>query len=201
MLAGGVYTSNDPTKAFPRYGNILLEVFTLMGKTKRIKNKKDPMHKRWQKKGFDLAWVRPKTYSLNPSGKEENCIFNPDNIVILGIAKGHGDLPKEVQATVRNLETEKVRGTRTDRMCLEILERRIRDQIKIKPSPSQKKKQKIFIEAANSINKSASQLKNEIKSMKEDNLTESKKLRTQLNESEENLKKSEDQRKHVTEKL
>lgn len=91
MLGPGVYLSRDVTKA-ARYpldverddvaNRVILECLVRVGKVKRIDARHHPTQKTWFKEGYDTAWVPPHC-GMVASGLEEDCVSNPERIVVL----------------------------------------------------------------------------------------------------------------------
>jgi len=115
MLGDGIYCSLDIHKAWPRYGNVAFRLLVYTGKTykctqqndeRRVGGPNNDGNLRWQK-DFASCWVPPKSYELNPSGLEENCIRSRNQIRILGIAEGWDKLDPRVQAKTHNTEEAK----------------------------------------------------------------------------------------------
>ena len=84
MLGRGVYVSCDPRKA-ERYkkgpDGVVLELRVRPGRTKKIDRQGHELQKTWHQAGYDCAWVPPGT--MNPSGMQENCIWDPSRITIV----------------------------------------------------------------------------------------------------------------------
>ncbi|XP_044138232.1 uncharacterized protein LOC122928949 isoform X2 [Bufo gargarizans] len=91
MLGRGVYVSRDVNKAM-RYplddksDQIVLKLRVNVGKVKKIEYQKHPMQKTWHKNGYDTAWV-PAYCGMVTSGLEEDCVWDPKRIKVVGIAK------------------------------------------------------------------------------------------------------------------
>ena len=91
MLGEGVYLSRDVAKAahYPLdvpeddYSNrVILECLVHVGKVKRIDCAGHPMQLTWGILGYDTAWVPPHC-GMVPSGLEEDCVWNPERILVL----------------------------------------------------------------------------------------------------------------------
>ncbi|KAM9299372.1 uncharacterized protein PAF06_016433 [Gastrophryne carolinensis] len=91
MLGKGVYVSRDLNKA-RRYplGNpsdqVILKLRVNVGKVKKIGSQQHSMRKTWHDEGYDTAWVPPYC-GMVVSGLEEDCIWDPKRIKVVGIAK------------------------------------------------------------------------------------------------------------------
>jgi hypothetical protein len=85
MLGKGVYCSRDIDKA-KAYGSIVLRLSVRTGRVKRIDAQGHSMQKNWHAQIYDTACVPPNT--MNPSGKEEDCVRDPGRITVLGRAAG-----------------------------------------------------------------------------------------------------------------
>jgi len=87
MLGQGVYVSRDPNKAM-RYGQIVLKLLVYTGKTCQITTSNKLLRSTWQQ-SYDSAWIPPQCGNpLVPSGLEENCVKDPNHILVLGIVYG-----------------------------------------------------------------------------------------------------------------
>lgn len=91
MLGEGVYLSRDVAKAahYPLdvddddlEGRVILECLVNVGKVKKIDSLGHPMQQTWAILGYDTAWVPPHC-GMVPSGLEEDCVWNPERIVVL----------------------------------------------------------------------------------------------------------------------
>ncbi|KAI3372463.1 hypothetical protein L3Q82_022952 [Scortum barcoo] len=94
MLGKGVYVSRDIKKAshYPLRSQIadrvVLEVRVRVGRVKRIDKDNHPMQYNWSSHGYNTAWVPPKSgLQAVPSGLEEDCVFDPKRVTVVGIAK------------------------------------------------------------------------------------------------------------------
>jgi hypothetical protein len=81
MLGKGVYCSRDIDKA-KAYGSVVLRLSVRTGRVKRIDAQGHGMQKNWHAHGYDTAWVPPNT--MNPSGKQEDCVRDPGRLTVLG---------------------------------------------------------------------------------------------------------------------
>ncbi|XP_070760426.1 uncharacterized protein [Enoplosus armatus] len=87
MLGKGVYVSRNKNKA-DRYGPVILELRVRVGRVKRIDRDNHPMQYTWHANGYDTAWVPPNIgLKAVPSGLEEDCVFDPKRVKVVGIAK------------------------------------------------------------------------------------------------------------------
>ncbi|XP_072244242.1 uncharacterized protein [Leuresthes tenuis] len=94
MLGKGVYVSRDKKKAanYPLNSNpsdrVILEVRVRVGRVKRIDKDNHLLQQTWSAHDYDTAWVPPKCGMLSvPSGREEDCVFDPKRVKVVGIAK------------------------------------------------------------------------------------------------------------------
>lgn len=94
MLGKGVYVSRDQKKAahYPLNSQIadrvILRLRVRPGRVKRIDQDNHPMQFSWHTHGYDTAWVPPRCGLLAvPSGMEEDCVFDPKRVEVVGIAK------------------------------------------------------------------------------------------------------------------
>ncbi|XP_071969550.1 uncharacterized protein [Engystomops pustulosus] len=89
MLGKGVYVSKDMHKAMKYPLNterkkVVLKIRVDVGRVKKIDHKNHPLQKTWHDVGYDTAWVPPHC-GMNPSGQEENCIYDPKRITVIDI--------------------------------------------------------------------------------------------------------------------
>lgn len=104
MLGKGVYVSRDKKKAahYPLNSQItdrvVLEIRVRPGRVKRIDKDNHPMQLSWHQNGYDTAWVPPNCGMLSvPSGLQEDCVFDPKRVEVIGIAKAPNTIQKELQ--------------------------------------------------------------------------------------------------------
>uniref|UniRef100_A0A8C5MUS1 PARP catalytic domain-containing protein n=1 Tax=Leptobrachium leishanense TaxID=445787 RepID=A0A8C5MUS1_9ANUR len=99
MLGRGVYVSRDQDKAerFPledKRDQVILKLRVNVGKVIKIDRQDHPMQKTWHDHGNDTAWV-PEYCGMVESGLEEDCVWDPKRIKVVGIEKApHGYLGK-----------------------------------------------------------------------------------------------------------
>ncbi|XP_073513245.1 uncharacterized protein [Phyllobates terribilis] len=91
MLGPGVYVSRDINKAlrYPLYdksNQVVLKLRVSVGKVKKINYQDHPLQVTWHEHGYDTAWVPPYC-GMVPSGLEEDCVWDPRRIKLVGIAK------------------------------------------------------------------------------------------------------------------
>ncbi|XP_028313051.1 uncharacterized protein LOC114469599 [Gouania willdenowi] len=97
LLGKGVYVSRDKKKAsaYPRnflFGvnksdQVILELRVRVGRVKKIDSNNYHMRETWHRDGYDTAWVPPNCgLSAVPSGLEEDCVFDPKRVKVVGIA-------------------------------------------------------------------------------------------------------------------
>uniref|UniRef100_A0A3Q4FYZ9 Grass carp reovirus (GCRV)-induced gene 2p n=1 Tax=Neolamprologus brichardi TaxID=32507 RepID=A0A3Q4FYZ9_NEOBR len=92
MLGKGVYVSRDKKKA-ERYplnnspaDRVVLKLHVRVGRVKRIDKDNHPMQYTWSTQGYDTAWVPPNCgMKAVPSGLEEDCVFDPKRVTVVGI--------------------------------------------------------------------------------------------------------------------
>ncbi|XP_072244241.1 uncharacterized protein [Leuresthes tenuis] len=109
MLGKGVYVSRDKKKAdrYPIGSNpsnrVVLELHVRVGRVKRIDKDNHPMQYTWNTQGYDTAWVPPNCgMKAVPSGLEEDCVFDPKRVKVVGIAKAPDTLLAELKQLVTN---------------------------------------------------------------------------------------------------
>ncbi|XP_068994662.1 uncharacterized protein [Embiotoca jacksoni] len=109
MLGKGVYVSRDKKKAerYPLKSNpadrVVLELQVRVGRVKRIDKDQHPMQKSWSSQGYDTAWVPPNCgMKAVPSGLEEDCVFDPKRVKVVGIARAHNQVLSDLQQLVDN---------------------------------------------------------------------------------------------------
>ena len=90
MLGPGVYLSRDLQKAsrYPiklhEHKRVVLRVKVNVGQVKKIDNQHHPDRTTWHDCGYDTAWVPPHC-GMVPSGLEEDCVWDPARITVMGI--------------------------------------------------------------------------------------------------------------------
>lgn len=96
MLGKGVYISRDilKTSFYPKNSNypdrVILKLRARLGRVKRICDANDPMRTTWSDHGYDTAWVPPSCNMTSVrSGLQENCVFDPSRLTVVGIARTH----------------------------------------------------------------------------------------------------------------
>ncbi|XP_078106007.1 uncharacterized protein LOC144517761 [Sander vitreus] len=105
MLGRGVYVSRNIKKAahYPLNSNItdrvVFKLHVRVGRVKRIDKDNHPMQFTWSTHGYNTAWVPPKCgLKAVPSGLEEDCVFDPKRVKVVGIAKApNTNIQKELQ--------------------------------------------------------------------------------------------------------
>lgn len=115
MLGRGVYVSRDKKKAesYPRgcasAQRVILELSVSVGRVKRIDKDNHELQYTWHDKGYDTAWVPPNCGMKSvPSGFEEDCVFDPKNVEVVGIAQAPN---ASVQEELNKLLATKQRGS------------------------------------------------------------------------------------------
>ncbi|XP_038559575.1 uncharacterized protein LOC119891785 [Micropterus salmoides] len=110
MLGKGVYVSREKKKAerYPLNNNlsdrVVLKLRVRVGRVKRIDKDDHPMQYTWSTQGYDTAWVPPNCgMKAVPSGLEEDCVFDPKRVTVVGIAKApNNTILTELQQLVTN---------------------------------------------------------------------------------------------------
>lgn len=109
MLGRGVYVSRDKKKA-DRYplnndgsDRVVFELRVKVGRVKRIDKDNHPMQKTWNAHGYDTAWVPPNCgMKAVPSGLEEDCVYDPQNVKVVAIASAPATVLQELQRLLAN---------------------------------------------------------------------------------------------------
>ena len=118
MLGKGVYVSRDKKKAsaYPpkTQDRVIFELRVRPGRVKRIDKDNHPLQYTWHSQGYDTAWVPPNCGMRSvPSGLEEDCIFDPKRVEVVGIARApNNTVQKELQQLLD--QKSKRRGGRGD---------------------------------------------------------------------------------------
>lgn len=109
MLGKGVYVSRNKKKAerypinSPVTDRVALELRVRVGRVKRIDKDNHPMQYTWNAQGYDTAWVPPNCGMQSvPSGLEEDCVFDPKRVQVVGIARAPEHVLAELQLLVAN---------------------------------------------------------------------------------------------------
>lgn len=118
MLGKGVYVSRDKKKAanYPLNSNpsdrVILELRVRVGRVKRIDKDGHPLQFTWSTQGYDTAWVPPKCGMKSvPSGLEEDCVFDPKRVTVVGIAKAPNPaIQKELQQLLEKKDKKPTGG-------------------------------------------------------------------------------------------
>lgn len=118
MLGKGVYVSRDKKKAahYPLNSQItdrvVLELRVRPGRVKRIDKDNHPMQLSWHANGYDTAWVPPKCgMRAVPSGLEEDCVYDPKRVEVVGIAKApNASIKKDLQELLSKTSKKGRRG-------------------------------------------------------------------------------------------
>ncbi|XP_047237498.1 uncharacterized protein LOC124877908 [Girardinichthys multiradiatus] len=119
MLGKGVYMSRDVKKAanYPLKSNpndrVILELRVRVGRVKRIDADNHPLQFIWSTKGYNTAWVPPNCGMKSvPSGLEEDCVFDPKRVKVVGIAKAPTTaIEKELQQLLTKVSKQDKGGT------------------------------------------------------------------------------------------
>lgn len=93
MLGKGVYVTRDIMKAclYPKHSKysdrVVLKLHVHVGRVKCICKDNDLKQTTWSKH-YDSAWVPPNCgMKAVPSGLQENCVFDPKRVTVVGIAR------------------------------------------------------------------------------------------------------------------
>jgi hypothetical protein len=92
MLGKGVYLSRNVMKA-RSYGAVVLTCSVRVGRVKIIDTQGHPLQKTWHEAGYDTAWVPP-ACGMVSSLMEEDCVYDPSRIAVLGKA---GSIPVVIE--------------------------------------------------------------------------------------------------------
>ncbi|CAK6950136.1 uncharacterized protein LOC128364946 [Scomber scombrus] len=119
MLGKGVYVSRDKKKAahYPLRSNpsdrVVFEVRVRVGRVKRIDKDNHPMQLNWSTKGYNTAWVPPNCGMRSvPSGLEEDCVFDPKRVKVIGIANApNATIKAELQQLLAKSSKKHRRGS------------------------------------------------------------------------------------------
>ncbi|XP_060782927.1 serine-aspartate repeat-containing protein D-like [Neoarius graeffei] len=90
MLGSGVYVSRSFKKAacYPKGAKgqkrAVLKLSVCVGRVKKIDRQGHHLQKSWHQAGYDTAWVPPNC-GMVKSGREENCVWDPERIRVLSI--------------------------------------------------------------------------------------------------------------------
>ncbi|MEE6484779.1 hypothetical protein FKM82_014023 [Ascaphus truei] len=105
MLGRGVYVSRDIEKA-KRYplnavkDKVVLKLRVNVGNVKMIDHQGHPWQKTWHDHGYDTAWV-PAHSTMVESGLEEDCVWDPQRIKVVGIALAPRQYHLELEQLVK----------------------------------------------------------------------------------------------------
>jgi hypothetical protein len=87
MLGAGIYCSRDVSKAKVYAGHseggVIFELRVKPGRVKAIRSIPHALQQTWHEQGYDTAWV---PVGVNPSGREEDCVWDPRRVRIEGVA-------------------------------------------------------------------------------------------------------------------
>ncbi|KAM4015436.1 uncharacterized protein ACNLHF_002104 [Anomaloglossus baeobatrachus] len=102
MLGPGVYISRDINKArrYPlgdKSQQVILKLLVNVGNVIAINRQHHPLQKTWHDHGYDTAWVPPKC-GMVESGLEEDCVWDPKRIKVVGI----GEAPHKYHFCLQN---------------------------------------------------------------------------------------------------
>lgn len=94
MLGRGVYVSRNKKKAelYPYGGSdadrVIFELRVSVGRVKRIDKDNHELQFSWHDAHYDTAWVPPNCGMISaPKGLEEDCVYDPKNVEVVGIAQ------------------------------------------------------------------------------------------------------------------
>ncbi|XP_041030200.1 grass carp reovirus (GCRV)-induced gene 2o [Carcharodon carcharias] len=107
LLGPGIYVSRDMNKAraYPKliadHDKVVFKLKVRVGKVKKIDLDNHPLQKTWHQQGYDCAWVPPKCgMSFIPSGKEEDCIWDPKRITVVDVAYANDLVKKDLRKLI-----------------------------------------------------------------------------------------------------
>ncbi|XP_026198525.1 grass carp reovirus (GCRV)-induced gene 2p [Anabas testudineus] len=113
-LGRGVYVSRKKRTAsnYPLFGNpsdrVVFMLRVRVGRVKRIDANSLQMQHTWHANGYDTAWIPP---SSAPMGLEEDCVFDPKRVEVVGIANApNTTLEKELQQLIGKRSRRKYTG-------------------------------------------------------------------------------------------
>lgn len=93
LLGPGIYVSRniDKAKCYPpntdKNDKVVFKLKVRVGKVKKIDCDHHPLQKSWHQNGYDCAWVPPQSnISSIKSGREEDCVWDPARITLVGVA-------------------------------------------------------------------------------------------------------------------
>ncbi|XP_073513246.1 uncharacterized protein [Phyllobates terribilis] len=112
MLGSGVYVTRDREKAkwYPKgdkRDQVILKLRVNVGKVKMIDHQDHPLQKPWHKEGYDTAWV-PAYCGMVESGLEEDCIYDPKRIKVIGTAKSPPKMSKYLTLHIKSSQQKKI---------------------------------------------------------------------------------------------
>ncbi|XP_067910157.1 uncharacterized protein [Heterodontus francisci] len=120
LLGPGVYISRDMNKAraYPKQiaaqDRVVFKLKVRVGKVKKIDMDNHPLQTTWHQNGYDSAWIPPKCGMMCiPSGKEEDCVWDPKRITVVDIAYADDQVKKDLRKLIRQqtmAKKEKVKG-------------------------------------------------------------------------------------------
>mmetsp|Transcript_29075 Transcript_29075/g.60780 ORF Transcript_29075/g.60780 Transcript_29075/m.60780 type:complete len:129 (-) Transcript_29075:83-469(-) len=100
-----------------KYGPVVLEVADQVGRVKRIDRQGHPFQKHWSQNGYDTAWV-PRGCGMVRSGREEDCVLDPERLMVLGRAHvqavGTACLPGKCRVESRQTRVQVERQARAE---------------------------------------------------------------------------------------
>ncbi|XP_078537967.1 uncharacterized protein LOC144823379 [Lissotriton helveticus] len=115
LLGAGVYISRNKQKAmcYPLNSSdddrVVFKLRVRVGKVKKIDCDNHQMQKTWHQNGYDTAWVPPNSnISSIKSGREEDCVWDPKRITILGISHCEDE---QLKAELKRLIAKKKRAS------------------------------------------------------------------------------------------
>lgn len=125
LLGKGVYVSRDQKKAqaYPRNASssdrVVFELSVRVGRVKRIDKDNHPLLLTWSSNGYDTAWIPPNCgMQCVPSGLEEDCVFDPKRVKVVGIAHApNPTIEKELQQLLARASKPSSQGAGAVKPC------------------------------------------------------------------------------------
>ncbi|KAJ1189352.1 hypothetical protein NDU88_006100 [Pleurodeles waltl] len=125
LLGAGIYISRNKQKAmcYPLNTSdndrVVFKLRVRVGKVKKIDCNNHQMQKTWHQNGYDTAWVPPNSnISTIKSGREEDCVWDPKRITVLGISHCDDEqLKTELKGLIAKKKRASSRGKFKRRPC------------------------------------------------------------------------------------
>lgn len=125
LMGNGVYVTRDILKAcnYPKNSKlsdrVVLKLRVCLGKCKVICKDDDPLLTTWHKEGYDSAWVPPDcNMTAVPSGLQENCVFEPERVEVVGIARAQPPAVEKELLTLLEKNGKRQEGHGDTNVCL-----------------------------------------------------------------------------------